>query len=211
MIAGTPVVQVRSLCVEIIGQTPQRLAVDSVSFDIHANETVCLVGESGSGKSMIAHALIGLLPSHGVRQIGGQVFLEGQLITGLAPEQMRRLRGTSVGMIFQEPMTALNPLLTVAQQIDEVFRAHTSFPQAERARKAVQLLADDLDAQGPNLNDRSACDHASSCTVCKWGFNASFSASPIRLMASTVSTMANPEKKLIHHACRITVLDEPMM
>lgn len=142
MIAGTPVVQVRSLCVEIIGQTPQRLAVDSVSFDIHANETVCLVGESGSGKSMIAHALIGLLPSHGVRQIGGQVFLEGQLITGLAPEQMRRLRGTSVGMIFQEPMTALNPLLTVAQQIDEVFRAHTSFPQAERARKAVQLLAD---------------------------------------------------------------------
>ena len=142
MIAGTPVVQVRSLCVEIIGQTPQRLAVDSVSFDIHANETVCLVGESGSGKSMIAHALIGLLPSHGVRQIGGQVFLEGQLITGLAPERMRRLRGTSVGMIFQEPMTALNPLLTVAQQIDEVFRAHTSFPQAERARKAVQLLAD---------------------------------------------------------------------
>jgi len=140
--ASAPVVQVQSLCVEITGQTPQRLAVDSVSFDIHANETVCLVGESGSGKSMIAHALIGLLPTHGVRHVGGQVFLEGQEITGLAPEQMRRLRGTRVGMIFQEPMTALNPLMTVAQQIDEVFRAHTSLPQAERARKAVQLLAD---------------------------------------------------------------------
>lgn len=142
MIAGAPVVQVQSLCVEITGQTPQRLAVDSVSFDIHANETVCLVGESGSGKSMIAHALIGLLPTHGVRHVGGQVFLEGQEITGLGQDRMRLLRGTSVGMIFQEPMTALNPLMTVAQQIDEVFRAHTSLPQPERARKTVQLLAD---------------------------------------------------------------------
>ena len=140
--ALAPVAQVKSLCVEIVGQTPQRLAVDSVSFDIHPNETLCLVGESGSGKSMIAHALIGLLPTHGVRHVGGQVFLEGQEITGLAPDSMRRLRGTSVGIIFQEPMTALNPLMTVAQQIDEVFRAHTSLGNAERARKAVQLLAD---------------------------------------------------------------------
>ena len=142
MMALAPVVRVQSLCVEIVGQTPQRLAVDSVSFDIHGNETVCLVGESGSGKSMIAHALIGLLPTHGVRHVGGQVFIEEQEITALGPDKMRQLRGTSVGMIFQEPMTALNPLMTVAQQIDEVFRAHTSLSKTERARKAVQLLAD---------------------------------------------------------------------
>ena len=142
MTAGAPIVQVQSLSVEIIGQTPQRLAVDSVSFDIHPNETICLVGESGSGKSMIAHALIGLLPTHGVRHVGGQIFIEGQEITGLGEDRLRRLRGTSVGMIFQEPMTALNPLMTVAQQIDEVFRAHMSLPRAERARRSIQLLAD---------------------------------------------------------------------
>ena len=142
MTGGAPIVQVQSLSVEIIGQTPPRLAVDSVSFEIHPNETLCLVGESGSGKSMIAHALIGLLPTYGVRHIGGEVFLDGQEITALDEDDLRRLRGRSVGMIFQEPMTALNPLMTVAQQIDEVFRAHTTLSQAERYRKSVQLLTD---------------------------------------------------------------------
>ena len=138
MTGGAPIVKVQSLSVEIIGQTPPRLAVDSVSFEIHPNETLCLVGESGSGKSMIAHALIGLLPTYGVRHIGGEVFLDGQEITALDEDDLRRLRGRSVGMIFQEPMTALNPLMTVAQQIDEVFRAHTTLSQAERYRKSVQ-------------------------------------------------------------------------
>ncbi|MEO8652540.1 MAG: ABC transporter ATP-binding protein [Ramlibacter sp.] len=142
MTGGAPIVKVQSLSVGIIGQTPPRLAVDSVSFEIHPNETLCLVGESGSGKSMIAHALIGLLPTYGVRHIGGEIFLDGQEITALDEDDLRRLRGRSVGMIFQEPMTALNPLMTVAQQIDEVFRAHTTLSPAERHRKSVQLLAD---------------------------------------------------------------------
>jgi peptide/nickel transport system ATP-binding protein len=140
--ASAPVARVRGLSVEISGQVPQRLAVDSVSFDVHAGETVCIVGESGSGKSMIAHALIGLLPTHGVRLCAGQVFLGDAEITALPEESLRRLRGSAVGMIFQEPMTALNPLMTAGQQIDEVFRAHTSLRPVERAAKAIELLAD---------------------------------------------------------------------
>ncbi len=142
MTSDSPIVKVQSLSVEVIGTIPPRLAVDSVSFEINPNETLCLVGESGSGKSMIAHALIGLLPTHGVRHIGGEVFIEGQEITALDEHGLRALRGKSVGMIFQEPMTALNPLMTVAQQIDEVFRAHTAMSRAERYAKSVQLLAD---------------------------------------------------------------------
>ena len=79
------VARVRDLSVEITGQTPRRLAVDCVSFDVEAGETVCVVGESGSGKSMIAHAMIGLLPSHGVQHCGGQVFLGETEVTARAP------------------------------------------------------------------------------------------------------------------------------
>ena len=142
MSSELPIVKVESLSVEVIGTTPPRMAVNGVSFEINANETLCLVGESGSGKSMIAHALIGLLPTHGVRHVGGKVFIEGKDITSLDEQGLRALRGTSVGMIFQEPMTALNPLMTVAQQIDEVFRAHTAMSGAQRYAKSVQLLAD---------------------------------------------------------------------
>ena len=136
------VARVRDLSVEITGQTPRRLAVDCVSFDVEAGETVCVVGESGSGKSMIAHAMIGLLPSHGVQHCGGQVFLGETEVTALPEEALRRLRGSAVGMIFQEPMTALNPVMTVGQQLDEVFRAHTSLRAAQRRAKATELFAD---------------------------------------------------------------------
>ena len=142
MTSSAPIVQVDSLSVEVLGTTPPRMAVDSVSFQIHSNETLCLVGESGSGKSMIAHALIGLLPTHGVRHTGGTVSIEGREITGLAEDGLRALRGKSVGMIFQEPMTSLNPLMTVAQQIDEVFRAHTSMTHSQRQAASLKLLSD---------------------------------------------------------------------
>ena len=139
---AAPVARVEALSVEISGQTPQRLAVDAVSFEIHAGETVCVVGESGSGKSMIAHALIGLLPAHGVRRCGGKVFLGDAEVSALPEASLRRLRGSAVGMIFQEPMTALNPLMTVGQQIDEVFRAHTPLRATQRLAKTIELLTD---------------------------------------------------------------------
>lgn len=137
-----PVARVESLTVEIIGQTPQRLAVDNVSFEVYPGETVCVVGESGSGKSMIAHALIGLLPTHGVRQVEGRVLLGDTEISTLPESALRQLRGSAVGMIFQEPMTALNPLMTVGQQIDEVFGAHTLLDLVARRTKCIDLLTD---------------------------------------------------------------------
>jgi len=141
-VPAPPVARVCNLSIEVSEQVPQRLVVDSVSFDVHSGETVCIVGESGSGKSMIAHALIGLLPSHGIHLCGGQVFLGDTEISALNEDSLRRLRGSAVGMIFQEPMTALNPLMTAGQQIDEVFRAHTSLHSAERGKKVIELLAD---------------------------------------------------------------------
>lgn len=139
---ASPVARVQSLSVEITGQSPQRLAVDTVSFEIFPRETVCLVGESGSGKSMLAHALIGLLPAHGVRHVGGKVFLGSAEITALPEASLRELRGSAVGMIFQEPMTALNPLMPVGQQIDEVFLAHTSLDSSQRLARTIELLVD---------------------------------------------------------------------
>ncbi|MEO7057643.1 MAG: ABC transporter ATP-binding protein [Caldimonas sp.] len=136
-----PVARVESLSIEIVGKT-DRLAVDEVSFEIYPGETLCVVGESGSGKSMIAHALIGLLPPHGVRRSGGRVFLGDAEVSALPEASLRRLRGSAVGMIFQEPMTALNPLMTVGQQIDEVFSAHASLRASQRHAKTLGLLDD---------------------------------------------------------------------
>lgn len=140
--SGLPVARVESLSVEITGQTIPRRVVDDVSFEIYPGETVCVVGESGSGKSMIAHSLIGLLPTHGVRQCSGRVFLGETDISAMPESELRHLRGSAVGMIFQEPMTALNPLMTVGQQLDEVFGAHMSLSAAMRRVKSIELLTD---------------------------------------------------------------------
>ena len=139
---GMPVARLESLSVEITGQTPQRLVVNNVSFEIYPGETVCVVGESGSGKSMIAHSLIGLLPTHGVRHCAGQVFLGDTEISALPEAALRKLRGAAVGMIFQEPMTALNPLMTIGQQLGEVFGAHMSMGVVARRDKSIELLTD---------------------------------------------------------------------
>ena len=139
---GMPVARLESLSVEITGQTPQRLVVNNVSLEIYSGETVCVVGESGSGKSMIAHSLIGLLPAHGVRHCSGQVFLGDTEISALPEGALRKLRGSAVGMIFQEPLTALNPLMTVGQQLEEVFGAHMSMGAVARRAKSIELLTD---------------------------------------------------------------------
>ena len=140
--AALSVARVESLCVEITGQTTPQLVVNDVSFEIYPGETVCVVGESGSGKSMIAHSLIGLLPTHGVRHCSGKVFLGDTDISALPESGLRQLRGAAVGMIFQEPMTALNPLMTIGQQLDEVFGAHTSLSAAARRARSIELLTD---------------------------------------------------------------------
>ncbi|MCY1204066.1 Glutathione import ATP-binding protein GsiA [compost metagenome] len=114
-------------------------AIKGLSLSAHAGEILCVVGESGSGKSLTAGAILGLLPQ-GVRASAGQVLWEGQDLLRLPPDALRRLRGKRIGMIFQEPMTALNPLRTIGDQIAEVFRTHTRLPRAEIRRRTLDLL-----------------------------------------------------------------------
>jgi peptide/nickel transport system ATP-binding protein len=114
-------------------------AVEDVSFTLEAGEILCIVGESGSGKSMSAHAMMGLLPE-GVEPSGGAIHYAGLDLLKLTEQQLRDLRGRRIGMIFQEPMAALNPLMRVEDQIAEVFEAHGLLTPAERRARAVKLL-----------------------------------------------------------------------
>ncbi|MFD2238100.1 ABC transporter ATP-binding protein [Aureimonas populi] len=113
-------------------------------FDLRVREgeIVCLVGESGSGKSLAANAVMRLLPEPHVRVREGTIRLDGEDLLALSPGRMRALRGDKIGMIFQEPMTALNPQKTVGWQIDEVLRLHTGLNRAERRARVLSILAD---------------------------------------------------------------------
>ena len=124
-------------------QQPLR-AVDKISFDIRRGETFALLGESGSGKSMTALSLLQLIPQPAGRIKGGRVLLDGQDLMQYSEAQMRSVRGNRIAMIFQEPMTSLNPVLTVEQQITETLYQHTSL----RGAQAQQRALDYLDAVG---------------------------------------------------------------
>ena len=100
-------------------------AVRGVSFDVPVNSTVALVGESGSGKSVSAMSIVRLLPPNAVVDPASRVLFEGRDLLQAAPEAMRRLRGKEISVVFQEPMSSLNPVLTVGEQIAEVLRIHT--------------------------------------------------------------------------------------
>ncbi|SHJ57365.1 peptide/nickel transport system ATP-binding protein [Bradyrhizobium lablabi] len=114
-------------------------AVDGVSFDLVAGKILCIVGESGSGKSMCAHALMGLLPDNVIAEAGEIVF-DGQNLLTLDDEAWLALRGRRIAMVFQEPMTALNPLMRIGDQIAEMFEAHNLLTPKVRKQKAVGLL-----------------------------------------------------------------------
>ncbi len=115
-------------------------AVDGVSFEVRRGETFCLVGESGCGKSVTALSIMGLVPCPPGRIVSGRIALEGQDLLALSPRQMRRVRGRRIGMVFQEPMTALNPVFTIGAQLVEAVTAHREVGRAEGRRIAVELL-----------------------------------------------------------------------
>jgi oligopeptide transport system ATP-binding protein len=115
-------------------------AVDGVSYDVRRGETVAIVGESGSGKSMTALAILGLVPAPG-RVDRGAVRLEGESLLGASPERLRQVRGDEVAMIFQEPMTSLNPVLRIGRQIAEVLEVHRGLDREAAEAEAVRLLA----------------------------------------------------------------------
>ncbi len=116
------------------------LAIDDVSLDIAANEIVCIVGESGSGKSMTAHAVMGLLP-RGVAVTGGRILFDGADLLQESPEAMRKRRGRDIAMIFQDPMTALNPVVAIGRQVTEQIRAHRAISEREARQQVVDLLS----------------------------------------------------------------------
>jgi len=116
-------------------------ALRDVSLTLDANEILCVVGESGSGKSMTASAIMRLLPQ-GVAVDAGRILFEGADLAKASEEAMRHVRGARIAMIFQEPMTALNPLITIGDQIGEMFRTHTRLSRAEIAAKVLDLLGE---------------------------------------------------------------------
>jgi oligopeptide/dipeptide ABC transporter ATP-binding protein len=135
-----PVLSVRGLRTHFI--TPERTvkAVDGISYDLHSGKTLAIVGESGSGKSVHALSILGLLPMPPAKIVGGQILFRGDDILKMKPEEMRKLRGNRIAMIFQEPMTSLNPVLRVGEQIAEAVVLHQGVTQEKAWAKAVDLL-----------------------------------------------------------------------
>ena len=141
--AAAPVLEVRDLAIALPSGGDRAHAVQSVSFTVDRGEIVCLVGESGSGKSVIAQAVMGLLP-RALPVSAGRILLEGEDVVRATPARLRELRATRMSMIFQEPMTALNPVMTCGDQIDEVLREHTPLAPAERRRRVLDIVREVL-------------------------------------------------------------------
>ncbi|WP_369374536.1 ABC transporter ATP-binding protein [Promicromonospora sp. Populi] len=131
--------QVRGIKAEFGSDAGAVVAVDEVSFDLNRGETICLVGESGSGKSVTALSIMGLLPRNG-RVSDGEIVFEGHNLLDLTEPELRQRRGNSLAMIFQEPMTSLNPVLTIGDQLTETLLLHLGISRREAAERAVELL-----------------------------------------------------------------------
>jgi oligopeptide/dipeptide ABC transporter ATP-binding protein len=131
---------VAALTVTFPGAAGPVRAVDTLQFTVDAGETVCLVGESGCGKSLTALSLLRLVPPPGTLAAGSRIAFDGRDLLTLDDESLRQIRGQHMAMIFQEPMTALNPVLTVGDQIAEVVRVHTRASRGEAWDRAVRML-----------------------------------------------------------------------
>jgi peptide/nickel transport system ATP-binding protein len=153
MASGSPVLTIENLCLGLPQLADRQHAIKDLSLSIAPGETLCVVGESGSGKSMTAMATIGLLP-RGVRVLSGSIKLGGVDLLSLSEEGWCDVRGRDVGTVFQEPMTSLNPVMRVADQITETFRAHGLLDQAERHRRMIDLL-NEVNLPNPDLMARA--------------------------------------------------------
>jgi len=137
-----PLLEVRDLRVHFQAAGGPVKAVDGVSWHVHEGETLAIVGESGSGKSVSAMTILGLVPSPPAVFPSGQVLLRGRSLLDMPEAQQRRLRGSEIAMIFQDPLTALNPVFKVGEQIAEMVRTHQKVTKAAAHRKAVDLLGE---------------------------------------------------------------------
>ena len=135
-----PLLRVSDLRTSFFTSDGEVRAVDGVSFDIEDGKTVGLVGESGCGKSVTALSIVQLLPKSTGRIVGGEIQFLARDLTSLPQQEMRRIRGNEISMIFQEPMTSLNPVMTVGDQIAETVRLHQGASRSEARNRAIEML-----------------------------------------------------------------------
>jgi peptide/nickel transport system ATP-binding protein len=140
MTTNASVLSVRDLAIALPPGADRAHAVEHISFDVPPGKIVCLLGESGSGKSVIANAVMGLLPP-GLAPVRGAIELQGENLLAAPQARLRALRGPSMAMVFQEPMTALNPVMTCGAQVDEMLAQHVRMGAAERRRKILAIMA----------------------------------------------------------------------
>src|SRR5262245_33345709 len=136
----TALLEVRELRTHFATDTGEFAAVDGVSFTLDAGRTLGLVGESGCGKSVTSLSIMGLVPQPPGRIAGGEILFEGEDLLTVAPSEMRELRGNRISMIFQEPMTSLNPAFTIGDQIAEVILRHRKVSNQQAAEQALAML-----------------------------------------------------------------------
>jgi peptide/nickel transport system ATP-binding protein len=137
---SAPVLEIANLSVAIKGVGDRPHAVRGINLTVAANEIVCVVGESGSGKSVTAQAVMGLLPKRAMAVETGSIRLEGEELTTKSDADLRAIRGTRMAMVFQEPMTALNPVERVGDQIGEVLEVHTDLDPKERHKRVLDIM-----------------------------------------------------------------------
>nr|WP_231638412.1 ABC transporter ATP-binding protein [Rubeoparvulum massiliense] len=132
--------EVRNLQAGFLIQGNTYLAVDDVSFQLEPGKIYGVVGESGCGKSVMSLSIMDLLPKENGRIVGGEILLEGRNLVGLTEDEMNQIRGNEISMIFQEPMTALNPVFTIGFQLEEVIHNHRRVSKEEARRRCIELL-----------------------------------------------------------------------
>lgn len=135
-----PILQVEDLHADFVTPDGVVRAVNGVSFSIERGQTLVLTGESGSGKSTVGLALLGLLPHPG-RVLGGRLLYEGRDLLAMPTEEMRRVRGKEIAIVFQDASTGLNPVLPVGQQVEEIITNHLDIPKREAKKQAIEVLA----------------------------------------------------------------------
>ena len=132
-------VEVKNLEVSFFTYAGEVKAVRGISYNLKPGEVMGIVGESGSGKSVSSYGLMGIIPEPG-KVIGGQILFEGRDVTAMSEKELLKIRGKDISMIFQDPMTSLNPLFTIGNQIEESLRKHTSLDKDQRQKRMVELL-----------------------------------------------------------------------
>ena len=139
-ISNEAILSIRNLSTHFFSLEGVAKAVDGVSFDLFPGEVLGVVGESGCGKSVTAQSIMQLVPEPPGKIVGGEIYYHNKNLLTLAPKEIRKIRGAGIAMIFQEPMTSLNPVFTIGNQISEMFRLHKKFGKKQALEAAIDML-----------------------------------------------------------------------